>query len=319
MLFDTPILFLIFNRPNEAQQVFNQIKKVKPRFLFIAADGPRDGNLQDIEKCTQARKILEQIDWNCELKILFREKNLGCGRGVSSAISWFFGQVEEGIILEDDCFPSDSFFYFCKKMLVEYRNNSQIFSICGSNFLHKPFQAQAGYYYSQHHIIWGWATWKRAWDRYDYSLSGWKDFLNRELVIQLMENYYHKNKVIIDRLTHDFDMFVEGKIDTWDFQWFYTCIINNAFSLIPTHNLISNIGIDGAHSVGSESKNHNIPFFNIDIDLIKKPEAFVSNFKLERAIFKHHNLWPLGSYKRGYKILRTVLSSVKRMVKRFEF
>lgn len=132
--FDTPILFLIFNRIETTQKVFLKIKELKPKYLYIAADGPRISKPEEKDSCQKVRNyILEQIDWNCNIKTLFREKNLGCGKAVSEAINWFFNNVEEGIILEDDCLPNNSFFYFCEKMLNFYKTENKIFMISGFN------------------------------------------------------------------------------------------------------------------------------------------------------------------------------------------
>ena len=123
--FETPVLFLIFNRPDLSQQVFERIREIKPKQLFVAADGPRATHPDDAQKCADARRVtLNIIDWECEVKTLFRDENLGCGLAVSQAITWFFEQVEMGIILEDDCYPDLSFFRFCEKLLDYYKRHS---------------------------------------------------------------------------------------------------------------------------------------------------------------------------------------------------
>ncbi len=157
-----PILLLIFNRPDLTKKVFDQIKKAKPTQLFIAADGPRVGREHEQELCAQARATVDLIDWDCEVKTLFRDTNLGCGLGVSSAINWFFDHVEEGIILEDDCIPDLSFFSFCQTMLEQYRHDDRVAMISGTNVLPNQSVRESSYSFARYYDIWGWATWRRA-------------------------------------------------------------------------------------------------------------------------------------------------------------
>ncbi len=170
-MFETPILFIVFNRPDTTQQVFNVIKRIKPKYLFVAADGPRPDVPADIEKCKRTRLIVEQVDWDCEIKTLFRDQNKGCGRGPAEAITWFFEYVDEGIILEDDCVPHIEFFKFIPLMLEKYRNESRIFLIIGTNFLGEWRPKKHSYFFSLFAHTWGWATWKRAWKLYDFELN----------------------------------------------------------------------------------------------------------------------------------------------------
>ena len=189
--FNTPILFLIFNRPDTTFKVFEEIRKIKPAKLYIAADGPRPNVIGEEEKCTASRNIIKQVDWDCDVKTLFREKNLGCKIAVSSAISWFFENVEEGIILEDDTFPTQSFFWFCQELLDFYRNDSRIMHISGNNFQLGKIRGEGSYYFSKYNHIWGWATWKRAWRFYDVSLNTFPIFVQRKVI----KNIFRRVKV----------------------------------------------------------------------------------------------------------------------------
>ena len=153
--FNVPILFIIFNRPETAERVFSEIKNIKPKELFVAADGPRLNVYGETEKCEKVREIIKQIDWECEVKTLFRENNLGCKVAVSSAINWFFENVEEGIILEDDCLPDASFFYFCQSLLEKYRSNDEIAMISGNHFGTDRI-GSFDYYFTRIPHIWGW-------------------------------------------------------------------------------------------------------------------------------------------------------------------
>lgn len=229
-MFETPILYLIFNRLNLTKITFPSICNLKPNKLFIAADGPRTNNKYDELNCKLVRDyVLSKIDWNCEVNILFRDENLGCGKGVSSAISWFFSHVDKGIILEDDCLPNESFFYFCENLLVKYQNNERINHISGFNFQIGYQHNTNDYFFSNYTLIWGWATWKRSWMFYDFDM---KDF----------ESFYSsfKFKNLISKSLY-FD--VKNKIiDTWDIQWQYINLKNKNISIQPRTSLIRNIG-----------------------------------------------------------------------------
>ncbi|MFH1427813.1 MAG: nucleotide-diphospho-sugar transferase, partial [Patescibacteria group bacterium] len=187
MSFNTPILFLIFNRPETTQRVFDKIKIIKPRHLFVAADGPREGK-NESEKCQAVRDIIKQIDWDCKVNTLFRDKNLGCKLAVSSAIDWFFDNVEEGIILEDDCLPDPSFFKFCQELLVKYREDSNVMCISGDNFNPNLYNGSDSYFFSKVASIWGWASWRRAWKYYDIEMKSFLLFSKNNKVKKIFNS-----------------------------------------------------------------------------------------------------------------------------------
>ena len=173
---ETAVLFLIFNRPENTDKVFKKIKNVKPKKLYIAADGPRENNINDKVNCLKAREVINKIDWNGEVKTLFRDKNLGCKLAVSSAIDWFFENEEMGIILEDDCLPDPSFFYFCQELLQKYKDDKRVMMISGFNYLLNSLEIRESYFFSNYYPIWGWATWRRAWKLYDNEMKNWDYF-----------------------------------------------------------------------------------------------------------------------------------------------
>lgn len=233
----TPVLFVIFNRPETTKKVFEAIRKYQPLELYIAADGSRANKPGEKEKCEEARKITEKIDWPCKVKRLYRDKNLGCKMAVSGAITWFFKNVEEGIILEDDCLPNPSFFTFCAKMLELYRNDKRVMCISGDNFLPRSMQNTNGYYFSKYVHIWGWASWRRAWKNYDVGMGDWHTVKKTKMLNKYFDNFIESIywKTI-------FNATYNGKIDTWDYQFMYHVWKNNGLSLVPNANLISNIG-----------------------------------------------------------------------------
>ena len=242
--FNTPILFNIFNRPGVTRTVFNQIRKIRPKYFYIAADGPREDRLGEDKICQKTRDIINKIDWDCEVKTMFRNVNFGCGHGMSQAITWFFENVEKGIILEDDCVPDQTFFTFCEKMLEMYKYDDRIMHINGSSFVIKE-NSDTSYYFSKYYHVWGWATWKRAWSKYDFSIKTLPVFQDKKEI----ENIYNQ-KSIQDFWMACFDRVYRKQIDTWDYQWVYTVLSNNGLSIMPYTNLVSNIGfgVEATHT-----------------------------------------------------------------------
>lgn len=242
MPFSTPVLFLVFNRPTHTQRVFQQIRLLQPTRLYISADGPRTQVAGERAKCESVRAIVNQIDWECTVHTNFNSENLGCRKAVSSGISWFFQQEEAGIILEDDCFPEASFFNYCAYMLDLYRNDTQVMHISGSNPTHGVCNdLPSSYVFSRYPFIWGWATWRRAWELYDAEFSGleaaWFDPDNG--LAQLSSDRTTR-RYLYDK----FQRTQAGEINTWDYAWFYTILKNKGLCLNPCDNLIHNIGFD---------------------------------------------------------------------------
>lgn len=246
----TPVLFLIFNRPDTTQRVFEAIRTAKPARLFVAADGPREDRHGEEKKCVQARRIIENVDWDCEILTLFREKNLGCRKAVNSAIDWFFENVDEGIILEDDCLPSRSFFGYCEELLRHYRDDTRIMQICGLNVLKEWKRCGHSYFFSQYGPVWGWASWRRAWKHYDVHMKLWPEIRGKKLYEDFCQN-----KEEGDHRRDLYDQVFAGKIDTWDYQWGFAKMINHGLSIIPSVNLVSNIGFagDATHTASDQN------------------------------------------------------------------
>ncbi|MES2568234.1 MAG: glycosyltransferase family 9 protein [Bacteroidota bacterium] len=244
-MFDTPILFIVFNRPDVTLTVFNEIRKAKPRQLFIAADGPRANRSSDFELCRETREIFNQIDWPCSVKTLFRTENLGCGKSVSSAINWFFEHVEQGIILEDDCLPHPSFFMYCQDLLEYHKDNDKVMHIGGVNFQNGIERGDASYYFSGITHVWGWASWRRAWKNYNFDTTDFYTFVRENKIY----NYFENETLALYWLDHFKNMYYH-KIDTWDHQWTYAILNHGGLSIIPNTNLISNIGFrdDATHT-----------------------------------------------------------------------
>jgi hypothetical protein len=277
--FNTPILFLLFNRPDTTQLVFNEIRKIKPKYLYISADGPRKNNNSDIIKCKKTREIIDQIDWNCKVHTVFREENFGCGNAMSKAITWFFSKVEKGIILEDDCIPSPSFFTFCEKMLIKYNNDKRITHVNGTSYVVKD--SQDTYYFSKYYHVWGWATWKRAWINYSFNMPSYPKFKAENQIQNIFSN-----QVIQNFWISCFDMVHSHKIDTWDYQWVYANLVSGGVSIMPYVNLVSNIGFnnEATHTKDSNNISYKLPKFNIK--KINNPKKVILNQKNDELIYE---------------------------------
>lgn len=272
------VLFIIFNKPETTQRVFEAIRLAKPNRLYVAADGARENKVGEKELCEQTRKIVQTIDWQCEVKTLFHEKNLGCGVGVATAISWFFENEEMGIILEDDCLPHPSFFNFCGELLEHYKNDIRIQNISGDNFQDNKKRGNASYYFSYMTSIWGWATWRRVWKDFKLKLN------------ELDENHILSEikKLFPERKFNDFwikiyERMKKMEIDTWDYQFLFSQWANNRLTIIPNTNLVSNIGFGefAYHTKDISNPMGNRKIFEIDFPL-KHPERIVVDNKADR-------------------------------------
>lgn len=241
----SPILFLLFNRPDTTEIVFEKIRQAKPSKLYVAADGARINREGEALLCAASRSVVDRIDWNCEVQTLFQEQNLGCKYAVSTAISWFFEQEEEGIILEDDCLPSNDFFRFCDTLLEKYRHDTRVTQIVGCNFQTGKKWGSASYYFSNNLEVWGWASWRRVWKLYDPELSN----LTENEVEVVLDTVFNE-PIITGEYLQIFRKLKDGKIDTWDYQLKLINFFNNGLSVIPNVNLISNIGFrpDATHT-----------------------------------------------------------------------
>jgi hypothetical protein len=254
-LLKTPVLFLIFNRPHTTSVVFKKIRQARPPRLYVASDGPREGNQNDKIKVTESRKIIDKIDWPCEIKTLFRKKNLGCKKAVSTAIDWFFENEEKGIILEDDCVPNLDFFNFCEVLLDRYAHNQRISVISGNNFQNGKWRGDASYYFSKYPHIWGWATWRRAWTEYQANIPFWSKLKNSKEWLKLIpdkkeRNYWQKI----------FKKVQSGRLDSWAYPWVASIWNKEGLTATPNVNLVSNIGFgeDSTHTKKINSLENNI-------------------------------------------------------------
>ncbi len=286
--FETAVLFIIFNRPETTFKVFNVIKEAKPKLLFISGDGPRNSNESEVVYKLR-RDILSLIDWDCEVKTLFQINNLGCGKSVSSSITWFFQNVNEGIILEDDCLPSLSFFRYCQELLEKYRDNRKVFMISGDGRSTKNNLILGDYCFVKYPMIWGWATWSRSWDGYDIHISNWQGRKNKLL------NNLTENKGTQRYFREVFELCHINEIDTWDYQFAYLIFSNEGLCIVPKVNLISNIGFgpNATHTRNVKSKDFNVKNYEIEFPLnhqifekdSKSMNAYFDSYYFNKPVF----------------------------------
>ena len=246
----TAVLFLVFNRPDTTAQVFEAIRKAKPPRLYVAADGPRVDRVGEAEKVAKVREIATAVDWPCEVKTLFREENLGCKFAVSGGITWFFEHEEQGIILEDDCLPHPDFFVFCETLLDRYATDDRVWVITGDNFQNGVRRGEASYYFSRYNHVWGWASWRRAWQKADMDIRFWPEWKAsaawREFWPDSTARKYWEK--ILDRMHR-------AEIDTWDYLWTASVWYRGGLTATPNVNLVSNIGFgpDSTHTSDTNS------------------------------------------------------------------
>ncbi len=259
MALQTPVLFCIFNRPELTRQVFAAIRRQRPKALLVVQDGPRPDREGEAELVAKARRVVEEVDWDCEVRTHFADENLGCKRRMATGISWGFELFERLIILEDDCLPSDSFFGYCDSLLNRFDENENVMMISGNNFLPKSHSPHS-YYFSKWTHIWGWASWRRAWRKFDVEMSDWATV--REL------NWLDSlccDEAELEHWNSIFDRQHAGLIDTWDFSWMYNCWRQHGLTVLPHRNLVTNIGFgdSATHTIDASSPLANMPRFEL--------------------------------------------------------
>ena len=275
-----PVALIVFNRPDLTARVLDAIRRAQPRQLFIIADGPR--NAGEAPLCEKTRAAASAVDWKCEVRTNFSDTNLGCGQRPATGIDWVFSQVEEAIILEDDCIPAPSFFHYCEQLLRHYRADPRVMHISGNNYLPGFDRVPHSYYFSKYTFSCGWATWRRAWKFYDYNLTTWPKFKANGSLSAIcpdpIEASYWRNKL---------DTIYEGKRDdAWDYQWNYSVWAQGGLSILPAANLISNEGFrpDATHTREIDPR-ANLPVR--DIWDIRHPPIIEPNETIDRLAFDH--------------------------------
>ncbi len=271
--FETPIVLIIYNRPHLVSRVLSIIREITPVNLFLIADAPKD-NDNDLEKCEMARKMVETVDWEATVYKDYAKTHLGCKHRVISGLKWVFSIVEEAIILEDDCVPDITFFRFTSELLTKFKNFPKVALISGNNY--QPamrFQTTESYYFSRYVHIHGWATWKRTWDDYDGEMKTWP--MRKD--VGWLENYL-ENINSANYWENLFDQVYFNRLDTWDYQLLFNVWANNQLCVMPSVNLVTNIGYgeDATHTKNPNSRWANLPTFPMQFPL-SHPKAMNRN------------------------------------------
>jgi hypothetical protein len=262
-------LILAFNRPDKTRAVFDSVRAAKPRRLFVAVDGPRQGRAEDASNVLRVQSLANEVDWDCEVATLFRSANLGCKAAVSSAINWFFEHVDEGVILEDDCVPHPSFFRYAQELLQRYGHDQRIMTISGDNFQRGRRRGPYSYYFSRYSHIWGWATWRRAWRSYDHAMSAWPQVRDGGWLRDLFPG----NPVAARYWARIFEETYRGKNDSWAYRWTFCCLANSGLTILPAVNLVSNIGFDvqATHTTAGANRLGGLPAEEMEFPLRHPP------------------------------------------------
>jgi hypothetical protein len=289
-LIEAPVLLLMFNRYEDTKQVFDKIREAKIKKLYLACDGPRKGNQRDLDEQAKLRLLPKLVDWDCEVHTLFRESNLGCGRGVSSAISWAFEHEDRLIIMEDDCVPSLPWFTFCNHCLEKYKADTRVWTINGRSQNEKDLSfGNLDYVFSIYHHCWGWATWKRVWDGFDLNNTEYERFKNEGG----FENVC-RTKEEVELLTMKFDqVFSNPKLtlSSWAFPFDLYCMSNRGLAITPRENLSQNVGKDGTHSSSKQQAMGNVFYGLIASETYtfnREPLFVVANAKYDYVHFTKH-------------------------------
>jgi len=270
-MLQTPVLLVVFNRPDTTQRVFDAIREQKPKYLYVAADGPRKNKPGEAEVCQQVRDIIKQVDWDCEVKTLFHEQNLGCKMAEASAFTWFFENVEQGIILEDDTLPNPTFFRYCEELLEKYKDDTRIGHISGNNFLPDVIEKGLSYDYGSRPYAWGWAGWRRAWRNYDVDFPFWETQKNKRSIL-----FHNKREKIYYSSFIPDTIYNRNGINTWDTQWIFALRLQNQLCIYPSINLVENIGAGHPEAVHMTKKS-------------KQPSAGIMSFPLTSPLYVLRN------------------------------
>jgi hypothetical protein len=278
---NTPVLLLIIRRPDLTARVFERIREARPPRLYVAADGPREGRRSERSDAEATRRlVLDGIDWDCEVRTLFRDENLGVRRAVDSAITWFFENEEQGIILEDDCLADRCFFDYCEQLLDRYRDDERVMHIGGNCFLRAP-DLEASYFFSTYPHIWGWATWRDAWAHFSPTSPDFEaEFEQIQPAFSTPEQaaYWH------DTLSR----YLGGEFDTWDYGWAFSIWRAGGLATYPAANLVRNLGFGAAAANTKAWKDYKglgrLPLQSIDE--IRHPESVTRNPALDAENFE---------------------------------
>jgi hypothetical protein len=276
---ETPVVLVVYNRPEHLRQVFAAVAAVRPQRLFLVADGPKDD--ADAGRCADARAVVERVDWPCEVSRNYADTNLGVMRRLPTGLDWVFAHVSEAIILEDDCVPAPTFFTFCEELLTRYRDDERVMEIGGSNFQLGRRRSAASYYFSGYACVYGWATWRRAWRHFDLHIRNWPEWKEGGLLESAcgdaVEVRYWRERL---------DDVYEGRMTSaWDYQWLLAIWSQHGLSATPEVNLVSNIGFGpwATNTTWVKALEANLP--TGELKVIEHPKHVFRHREADRFLF----------------------------------
>jgi hypothetical protein len=275
---------LIYNRPELTRSAMERIRAARPPRLLVVADGPRTDRPEDFDQCARAREAAAEVDWPCEVDKNYASENLGCARRVSGGLDWAFSLVEEAIVLEDDCLPDETFFPYCQGLLARFRTDVRVMAVSGDNFQLGRRRTPYSYYFSRYPHCWGWATWRRAWEHFDFEMKLWPEFRDGRRLNDLFGNAR-----VVRHWTRVFEQTADGTLDSWAYRWTFACWAQGGLSILPAVNLVSNVGFgDGATHTTRRSLFENLPAERIALPLRHPPFILrdaVADRRTERTLF----------------------------------
>jgi hypothetical protein len=265
-----PVLLIIFNRPATTRRVLDALRRARPPKLLVAADGPRPGVPGDDRRCREARAVLDEVDWPCDIATDYGGVNLGCRQRCVKALDWAFSLTDRAIVLEDDCVPATDFVPLCDELLERYRDDERVHMIRGTNLLGGQRTTDASYYASRIYNVWGWATWARAWRHYDGAMQRWPEVKDSGWLER-----YLPSPAMAQLARFFFEETYAGRIDAWDYQWVLSSWLRGAHALVPAVNLVTNIGFgsDATHTGAAENRLANLPTAALNWPLRHPPDV----------------------------------------------
>jgi hypothetical protein len=314
--FETPVVFIVFNRPLHTQITFEAIRLIRPTTLFLVADGPRVGNFEDQERCKKVKDIITKIDWPTKVYQIFSESNLGCKKRIITGLNYVFDIVDSAIILEDDCLPHPDFFDYCSELLIKYSDNNIISMISGNNFQGNTRRGDYSYYFSRYAHVWGWATWKRSWLKNNSIIDFWPKYKKSN-----EWKYFFKDNLQKKYWENIFNMVYEKRFETtWDYPWIASIWYNGGLTITPNVNLVTNIGI-GPESTHTYSETQKIRIPLQEMKNLTHPAIIEINYDAEKYTYDNeyggkYKRFPIKYYHQIKAILKKIIIRVsKKLIK----
>jgi hypothetical protein len=307
------VLLMGFNRPHLLRRVIGSLRAIEPPSLYLAVDGPRTSHVMDAELCSQSERLVEEIDWECDIHTKIETENLGCRRAVSSAISWFLSTNDFGVILEDDCVPHPDFFRFCAEMNDRFADNECVGTVSGNWFLGTRWRNDSDYVFSRYPLIWGWATWNRAWAHYDDEMDHWPQLRETDWLLGIANGHDDSARYWTDI----FDRCYRGEVDSWAYRWTYSSWRSGLMSVTPTKNLVSNIGFgeDATHTRDTRNSRSAVPAEPLGAEIVGPMRGW-PNSLVDRSTddIVYSTSFRLPAWRRGFH--RLVAPNVRASLRR---